>query len=161
MGWQGPLVMGGFVGIHLACLPAERRNDGLMLLASAAVGLTLDHLLAVGGWVTYVGRVRVGLIPLWLVMIWAGFGVTLRHSQSIFIRSKRAALSLGAVCGPAAYWGGVKLERMTVHGETAWLAIGALWMLALVLLHAFRVRWVDEDAMGSCVPRAQGGHDAS
>ena len=83
---------------------------------------------------TYVGEVLVGRSPLWLVAIWAGFGATLRHSQGVLVQTLRNALLTGLIGGPLAYWGGEKLERMTVHGVTGWVAIGLLWGVVLVIL---------------------------
>ena len=133
--------MAGFVLLHVMILGAASKPDLLMMLAATLVGLVLDNALGALGLVTYVGSVTMGYAPLWLVMIWAGFGVTLRHSQSIFIRSRSHALLLGALCGPLAYWGGVKLERMTIGGTNAWIAIAVFWAVALTALHEVPKRW--------------------
>lgn len=134
MGWLGPLVMLTFVLIHLAVMRAQWQQELRLVVLSTVLGIGLDNALAASGSVTYVGDILVGHSPLWLVAIWAGFGATMRHSQSILIRSLRIAVLTGAVGGPLAYMGGEKLERLTVTGTTGWIAIGVLWTVAMTTL---------------------------
>ena len=134
MGWWGPAVMLVFLVLHLVMVRQEWKNELSLILISTLLGIALDNALAITGHVTYVGEILIGGSPLWLVAIWAGFGATLRHSQGVLVQSLRNALLTGLVGGPLAYWGGEKLERMTVHGITGWVAIGTLWAVVLVLL---------------------------
>lgn len=131
---MGPALMLAFVLAHLLLTRQMLVKELLLVGAASLAGLTVDNLLAACGAVSYLGAPTVGLSPLWLVAIWAGFGATLRHSQSLFVRSPVHAVLTGLLGGPAAYWGGERLARMEVHGVAGWLAVSATWLLALVLL---------------------------
>ena len=135
MGWTGPVLMLGFIALHFALTRDERRSDLNLVVAATIIGLLLDNALAWGGFVTYVGGPLLGYCPLWLVAIWAGFGATLRHSQQVLVRNLSVALATGFIGGPLAYLGGVKLERLTVHGAGGWLAVSVLWGDCLFLLY--------------------------
>lgn len=135
MGWQGPMVMLGFIFIHLWMLRSQWRVEVSLIALSTLLGLALDNALAQLGAVTYVGAIRLGWAPLWLVTIWSGFGATLRHSQAVFVRSLKHALMTGLLGGPLAYMGGEKLERMVVTGPVGWLWIGLLWGAVMVILY--------------------------
>jgi hypothetical protein len=135
MGWWGPVTMLAFLVVHVWVLREHWRKEVGLILLSTILGLALYNALAALGAVTYVGALRIGWAPLWLVAIWAGFGATLRHSQAVFVQSLRAALLTGVVGGPLAYMGGVELERMTVNGPSGWLWIGVLWGIVLALLY--------------------------
>ena len=135
MGWLGPVMMLIFVLIHLGVMRAQWRSELGLVGLSTALGIGLDNALAAMGAVTYVGDILVGHSPLWLVAIWAGFGATMRHSQAILVRSLRIAVLTGTIGGPLAYLGGEKLQRMVVNGTTGWVAIGALWTVAMVALY--------------------------
>ena len=134
MGWLGPAVMLGFLALHIRMTAQQWRSEIVLIVLSTMLGIGLDNTLAAFGLVTYVGEQLVGLVPLWLVAIWAGFGATLRHSQQVFVQSLRNALLTGVLGGPMAYWGGEKLDRLTVNGIQGWLAVGALWGLVLFIL---------------------------
>ena len=135
MGWLGPAVMLGFLFIHIRMVRAHWRAETVLILLSTVLGIGLDNTLAGLGLVTYVGDQLVGLVPLWLVAIWAGFGATLRHSQQVFVQRLPNAVLTGVLGGPMAYWGGEKLERLTIHGIEGWLAVSILWGLALLILY--------------------------
>jgi len=135
MGWLGPAVMGLFLTLHLRMVRQHWRAETRLILLSTVLGIGLDNALGYFGLVTYVGDLLVGQAPLWLVAIWAGFGATLRHSQQVFVLSLRSALLTGVLGGPMAYWGGQKLERLTVNGTPGWVAVGLLWGLVLVALY--------------------------
>ena len=135
MGWWGPLVMLGFLLVHVRITIRHWRAEGALILSSTLLGIGLDNTLAALGLVTYVGDILVGQSPLWLVAIWAGFGATLRHSQRIFVHNLRNALLTGFLGGPMAYWGGQKLARLTVHGFSGWITVGLLWGLVLSVLY--------------------------
>jgi hypothetical protein len=143
MGWQGPLVMAGFIAMHFYMTRAEWRGETLIALVSILVGLAVDNSLYALGAVRYVGEMTVGFSPVWLVAIWAGFGATLRHYQSIFVRKWTHAMLVGTLGGPIAYYGGVKLERFTVGGVEDWLCVSLVWTLAMMTLFG-TVRWIDK-----------------
>ena len=131
MGWVGPLSMVAFMIVHVALTRDEMAVELRLIVRSMVIGLVLDNALALGGLVTYEGAPLVGLSPLWLVAIWAGFGATLRHSQSLLVRTPVHAVVTGLIGGPLAYMGGTKLGALSVHGATGYVAVGVLWLLAM------------------------------
>ena len=133
-GWVGPGVMLVFIGVHLWVMRSHWRPELALVVLSTGLGIGLDNALAQMGDVQYQGTVLVGLAPLWLVAIWAGFGATVRHSQSAFFRNRWAALLTGVVGGPMAYWGGERLGVLTVSSLIGWLDIGVLWAAAMLTL---------------------------
>ena len=115
-----------------------------MIGAATLIGVVLDSALALAGLVSYAGDLLVWASPLWLVAIWAGFGATLMHSQAVLVRSRRIACLTGLVGGPAAYWGGERLDCIAVQSEVGWLAVSATWLVALALLAELALRLREE-----------------
>ena len=143
MGWIGPSIMLAFLLIHLWVMRQQWKGELWLIVLSTLLGIVLDNVLAMTGCVVYVGTILVGQSPLWLVAIWAGFGATLRHCQSVLVKSMPIAIGTGFVGGPLAYLGGEKLERMTVHGVEGWSAVAVLWgATMLTLLWASRQQTV-------------------
>jgi len=129
-----------FLIAHLVMTRQRLAHELTIIAVAMVVGIVLDSSLALAGAVSYVGDLKVWASPLWLAAIWAGFGATLMHSQSLLVRTRRLALVTGAFGGPAAYWGGERLERLTVHSESGWVAVSLGWTLALLVLYGFTTR---------------------
>ena len=143
MGWKGPLIMLLFIALHLWMTRSTWRDEAWIAVVATIVGIFVDNSLHYAGAVVYVGELTVGGSPLWLVAIWTGFGATLKHHQSLFVRRKSNALLIGCLGGPLAYLGGVKLERFTVDGVMGWLCIALAWTVAMSLLF-LTVKGVDK-----------------
>ena len=123
-----------FILLHFYLVRERVRPEIILVGTAALIGIVLDSTLALTGAVSYVGSLKIWASPFWLVAIWAGFGATLLHSQSLLIRTRILTLLTGALGGPAAYWGGERLERMTVEPQTGWFAVSITWTVALVVL---------------------------
>ena len=135
-GWTGPLLMLVFLGLHLWMTRTSFRYELVLILVSATVGVGLDNALSMLDEVTYEGSVLVVHSPLWLVSIWAGFGATVRHSQSILFRTRIHAFLTGLLGGPLAYWGGERLGVLDVFSALSWGTIGVLWTAAMLTLYS-------------------------
>jgi hypothetical protein len=135
MGYIGPLVMIGFLALHLYMTKDIWREEAIIAVVATLVGIAVDNSLHLVGAVSYVGELTVGYSPAWLVAIWLGFGPTLRHSQSLFVRRWLNTLLVGFIGGPLAYYGGVKLARLSVNGLHGWLSVSVAWALAMSALY--------------------------
>ena len=136
MEWSGPCVMAGFLLLHLGLTRTAWRPEVALIAASTVIGIAVDNTLFTLGAVSYKGTLLVGFTPLWLVSIWAGFGATLRHCQAVFVQSPKAALLTGCLGGPAAYWGGERLDRMVIVDPAGWVAVSVTWTVALLALQS-------------------------
>ena len=153
MGWLGPGVMALFLCLHFWVTRSAWRAELPLVVLSVLLGTLLDNLLAEMGLVSYVGELRVGESPFWLVAIWAGFGATLRHSQRTFVDATYKALLTGLLGGPLAYLGGEKLERVVIDKPAGLVGIALLWVAVMVSLslasRALELKWVNtRDASG-------------
>ena len=148
MGWLGPLVMLAFLALHFYMTRTVWRGEMMIAFVAVIVGICVDNFLHSMGAVEYVGRLRIGSAPLWLVGIWAGFGVTLRHHQSLFVRKWPNALLVGSLGGPLAYLGGVKLARFTVPESTGWVSVSLAWTIAMGVLF-LTVRYANQSSSQS------------
>lgn len=143
MGWLGPVIMGLFLVLHLYLTRQYLGREIKLIILSTVVGIVLDNMLALTSSVSYVGDLLIGSCPLWLMAIWSGFGATLNYSQSILVRTQYNALATGLVGGPLAYFGGEKLERLTINGWSGVLAVSLTWGVAMYLLYLLAHRETD------------------
>jgi len=111
----------------------------LMLLAGLLAGVMIDGVLTLAGvLVPYRQVLPYPLPPLWLLTLWAGFGVYMATGLELMYGRPRVAAFAGLVCGPLAYRGGVPFGALDL-GENVWLSlaiIGAVWAIAFPLLLA-------------------------
>jgi hypothetical protein len=76
------------------------------------------------------------ICPLWLVLIWAVFGTTLRSSLGWLAGRYWLSAALGAVAGAPSYFAGAKLGAVTMNSNWIFSAIAltVTWALVMPLL---------------------------
>ena len=154
------------LSLHLAALGGGLRGAGdragnrgieLRLLAAAAItGYAFDGALALGGIIAFPAHAgpAVPTTP-WMVVLWAAFAGTLRHSLDWARRRYAFGVVAGAVFGPLAYAAGEALGAIALAAPPlGWLAVAVEWALAMPLL-----LWLRERLEGAA-PGGAGGRDA-
>lgn len=133
--WLGAGIALAIVAWHVG--RARRPRDEAILVAIAAgIGAAADTALVAVGWVEYAsGTVVAGTAPVWLVVMWMLFATTLNVSLRWLRRYPLAAIVLGALGGPLAYWAGARLGAMEFAVPVAaTAALAFLWGLLTPLL---------------------------
>jgi hypothetical protein len=145
--WAGSAVAAALVAAHVfACRrpSIEARLIGFALL----IGLVWETLLLTLGWLDFKGGfVVAGVAPLWIVIMWALFAMTLNVSLAWLKERPFTAVAFGAIGGPLAYWGGARLGALVlVEPLPALLALAIGWGLLTPLLLRLARRY---DGMGA------------
>jgi hypothetical protein len=106
---------------------------------SIVVGLVVENAVAAMGFVTFRPDIGIGAAPLWLLALWAAFGVTLPATVAMLgARPVSKSLALALLGAPLAYWAGHRLQALTL-ADPLWhalLAYGIAWMGAMPALFA-------------------------
>lgn len=139
--WIGPLVTMGVVVVHV--LRASMPQAELKLVALAlAIGLVFDSFLVWQGWLQYFsGMVLPNVAPYWIVALWGLFATLLNVSLRWMSGRRVIAALLGAVGGPAAYYGGLRLGALEFGNMRAGLVALAIgWAVLTPLLFALSAR---------------------
>ncbi len=121
---------GAYVGmllllIHLLFSPL-RGADLLMMGFLLFVGLLVDGTLHQIGFISF--TVTGFPIPLWLITIWLGLAITPHHSLAWLKNRPILSMLLGALGGPVAYWGGVRLGA----ADFTWSVLPSLCILSII-----------------------------
>lgn len=133
--WVGTGLAVVIVATHI-CL-ATRPLEELKLIASAIlIGLVWDSTLITVGWLDFnSGFLIQGMAPHWIVGLWALFAMTLNVSLAWLKTRLVAAVVLGAIAGPLAYWGGVRLGAVDfVQPLHVVIALSLGWAFFIPLL---------------------------
>jgi hypothetical protein len=112
------------------------RWEVLLVTGVAMLGFLIESGMQATGWVSYAGA-HSDIAPLWMVALWANFAITLNVSMRPLRSRPGMAVGLGALGGPAAYWGGAQMGAMNFHDPVSGLlALTLIWALATPALLA-------------------------
>jgi hypothetical protein len=134
--WIGAIIAVLVIGWHLS-RAADPRREVALIAAAGVLGLVFETLLVQSGWVRFdSGMLVAGVAPYWMVALWAIFATTLNVSLRVLRSRLGLAAALGAVGGPAAYYGGAQLgalELATAGAALMTIAVGwAVFVPALL-----------------------------
>jgi hypothetical protein len=136
--WLGTVIIPLVLAAHLALSPG-RKAELLQAILAGIIGFCLDSVLITLGVFTPVfWFFPAPFSPPWMVMLWVNFAITLNVSlRRLHGRYLLSAL-LGAVGGPAAYYGGAGLGAMTAIPDTVSLIVLAI-VWGVVVPALFRI----------------------
>jgi hypothetical protein len=147
--WAGTIVAAVIIVTH--AFSAARPLEELKLVAFAfLIGLAWDSGLVTLGWLDFKsGYLIYHMAPHWILALWALFAITLNVSLAWLKERLLTAAVLGAIAGPLAYWGGVRLGAVTfAEPMPAAIALAAGWALFTPVLALLARRYDGIHAAG-------------
>lgn len=108
---------------------SEPRNDFLLSSVIGFIGLCVDCLLSIAGVFEFANN---ALIPLWLIVLWLGFPLTLRRGLKFLVRFPRLSVLAGSVGGASSYWSGFAFGRVDFAYSTEMTLLILLFVWALL-----------------------------
>ena len=121
LAWLGLILVAG----HFLVSPSRRR-DALLATVMLVIGVIVDGTLVGIGFFSFIPDQFP--IPLWLATIWLALATLPNHSLSWMKARPLLSALFGALGGPLAYWGGVRLGAATLN----WPLLESLLLLAVV-----------------------------
>lgn len=140
--WIGIAVVAAIIAIHL--VRAETiSNEFMLILITALLGTAWDSALMGAGLFDFSnGVVFDGLVPFWMVAMWALFATTLNVSMRWMKNRYLLASVFGAIGGPVAYYAGYRLGAVELsQTSTALIAVAAGWAVIMPLLMLLSTRF--------------------
>lgn len=135
--WWGALALIGFVSIVLLGWPPLRQRVLWMIGVALVFGLVIDTGMVVANvWHTSPMMLPAPLTPLWLLLLWAAFGIYIALSLEMLYGRYGLAAAVGAIGGTLAYRGGTVFDAI-LWGEPAWLStlvMVIVWALVFPVL---------------------------
>lgn len=142
--WLGFVPLALFAAWQLA-VSRQRRSDLATIALAIALGALIESAMMHFGWFRYATpEPALALAPLWMVGMWANFGLTINHSLAMFKPRPLLAAAFGLLGAPLTYWlAGRGMDALSVPGSlgAALLAIGVAWAIAMPLLCACAMRF--------------------
>jgi hypothetical protein len=138
--WQPALWAGATFAALQLWFSRMRQGDLRLVAVALALGLLIDGLLARSAWLHYAvasPALPPGGAPLWILVLWVSFALTLNHSLQWLAAHRSWAILLGVIGGPLAYLGAARLSGAVTFGTPAWPALAVLavgWGIAMAVL---------------------------
>jgi len=140
--WTGIVVVTAIVAVHLF-RSNNPRNEIMLIAITMLLGTAWDSSLMMAGLFSFTnGVVFAGLVPFWMIAMWALFATTLNVSMKWLKNKYLVAAAFGAVGGPVAYYAGHRIGAIDFNDTlTALLVIAAGWAVIMPLLMALTTRF--------------------
>ncbi|MBL8858342.1 MAG: alpha/beta fold hydrolase [Planctomycetes bacterium] len=136
--WAGVLAMAIVVAIHLA-LVADRKREAGYILVAGLIGTVADTVLSILGVIMYPTSEAVWtqwIVPPWISALWLGFATLPRFSLHWLVGRPWLAAAFGAIGGPLAFWGGMRLGAVAPKPDSVitWIVLAVEYAIATPLL---------------------------
>ena len=134
--WIGMLACAVFIACQWLA-SSVRSADLRVLLAALACGLVVDGVAAASGLLVYASPRPALPAPVWIVLLWGAFAMTMNHSMAWFASRPWTAAAFAAIGGPLAYLGAARGFGAVAFPVPSWPALaylGIAWAYALPLL---------------------------
>lgn len=131
--WPGLLVLALFATWQVRCSHCPRADLKLVVFV-VVLGLLVDSAwiwLDLLTFATPLPWERVA--PLWILVLWAGFALTLNHSLAALHGRPLLSIAFGALGGPLAYWFAGSTWKAATFAQGPWpyIAIGLAWAVLI------------------------------
>lgn len=136
VGWPvtGILPAAVTVAVHLWFHRRKLQVESMVIAAVTLLGLVVETAFIASGAIAYAGSTPGSLVPpVWILALWFAFG-TLPSASLKWLEGRWAIQAgLGAIAGPASYYGGEKLgaAALQLPLPVALLIIGVGWAFAM------------------------------
>ena len=133
--WGNPGAAAGCVIILLLLVTSECRWDDLKMIGFLLLmGALVDGTLQQTGFFTF--RSSSFPIPFWLLVIWAGLGMTIHHSLAWLKNKLLLAALFGGLGGPAAYWAGTRMGAASFNWPLpiSLILLAVVWSLLFLVI---------------------------
>ncbi len=141
----------GFCAVFGLVIFSKRFGSAFpFLLSSVALGMVGDSLLVRLELLAFYANPTVGGAPLWMIVLWANFGLMLRPLFPWFLENNFRCLLGFSIGGVAAYYAGWRMDALAfTSGWFTALAILIEWGIAGLVLRQVHLKYpkfTDESA---------------
>lgn len=128
-----------FTALAVWQLAPKRRaaSDISLLWVALVMGLVIDSLWIKLGFMDFYtdGPVE-GLAPLWIIILWLGFALTINHSLNWLKAHPLLPAAMGLIGGPLSYYAGLEFGAVEYLSDELLISasLGIAWALTMIVL---------------------------
>jgi hypothetical protein len=127
-----------WLAIHFYLITQKKAEITLIILVTI-LGIIIDTSLLHLGVFSFENAY---VIPFWLIVLWACFAATVRHSLSFLDNSKVLQFLCGFVFPPISYIGGASLSAVTLNHSLieTYALLAAIWGPLMVIIYLLKTK---------------------
>lgn len=118
--------------------PKRRHATDFMLIGAALVlGLIIDSAWILVGFMEFKTHWPSPVVtPIWMLLLWVGFALTLNHSLVWLKQHRLLPAVMGLIGGPMSYLAGLKLGAVNYLNDTTLISgsLGIAWAISMIIL---------------------------
>tara|TARA_B100000579_G_C22840048_1_gene860918 strand:+ start:189 stop:719 length:531 start_codon:yes stop_codon:yes gene_type:complete len=141
--YVGPVLAITYFVFHF-CIISNKKKELHYMLFCILFGLFLESLFYYTGFLDYRGIVtqKYSIIPIWILILWAGYSLTVFHSFRWIYGRYYLSVILGGLFAPLIYLSGGRTGCIILNYDilTSYLVLVPIWSLSFLLLNYFSVR---------------------
>lgn len=154
--WFGLIFLGtpfvlpaiALIAAHFVYHKQQLAVDLCLMSSCILIGLMLDSLLMHLNVMSFEQHSAM-IIPVWLIVLWAAFGLTLNHSLKYFRRHKALTVLAGGIFGALSYMAGERFGAVQLLPEmsSSFITFALIWaplFFALTRLSTYLERYYKE-----------------
>ena len=127
----------GILFLHLY-LTDKNANDIKLSAIAATIGFSFDGIMQFNNMIIYNNPgVPYPFTPIWIVILWILFAITLNHSLAWLKGRTALAMLFGLMGGPLVYLAGEKLMAVTIANPNTLIVLAIGWAFITPLLISF------------------------
>lgn len=115
----------------------RHHNDVKLIVIAIALGLIIDSAWIQLNFITYAAQFpATGIAPLWIIILWIGFALTINHSLSWLDKHPLLPALSGLIFAPLSYFAGVKFGAINFIASPiiVSVALGIAWAIAMTIM---------------------------
>ncbi|MCW8092138.1 DUF2878 domain-containing protein [Alteromonas sp. ASW11-130] len=125
----------GLIILHF-CITSAKGIDGAVMMAGVLLGSIIDGSLTLSEVFVFESEHTLGVLPIWLVVLWGAFALSTYYSLSVLIKRRSIQVALGAIAGPMSYVAGLHFDAVSFSYSitTTSIILAVIWAFLLPTL---------------------------
>lgn len=140
----GPAVAVSYFILHFIIVK-DKFKEFKNLLFCVFIGFIFESILLYLGFLEYKSMMNSSVIPIWVIILWAGYSLTVFHSFQYIKGRYFLSLIIGALFAPLIHISGAKTGAVVLNYSiaTSYFVLMFMWSIALPLMNYISVKFDD------------------
>ena len=140
----GPIVTISYFVLHFIIVK-EKNKEFKYLLFCICIGIIFESILLYSGFLSYKSMIDFFAVPIWVIILWAGYSLTVFHSFKYLKGRYLLSLVLGAFFAPLMHISGGKIGAIILNYDnfTSYFILMVMWSVFLPLMNYISVQFDD------------------
>ena len=140
----GPIVAISYFILHFIIVK-EKIKELKYLSLCVCIGFIFESILLYTGFLSYKSMMNFFIVPIWVIILWAGYSLTVFHSFKYMKGRYFLSLIIGALFAPFMHISGDKIEAIILNHDilTSYFVLMLMWSVFFPLMNYISIQFDD------------------